>query len=270
MSHENTSDPHSDAAARSLNPRVSDRSPGPGKRRGSRLLEIALLILVPLVLLAIFHHFAPARPRSEERSQPLPLTFTSGDEAARLGEIRQAVERDPEDWLGAISYLRDFIVAANDPALKKRAVAWKNALEGLSEEKTYRVRLGKFRLSRDAYNEQFNESFEPGDPDVYLRVQRTRDGREETVYSGRDFALEGWSGEWSSVMPPDGASDTFTFSWRKGEPIRVSLMERDMLGDNVIADYVSGSGLSIILVSSPRISARGHIVDLESDFALGK
>ncbi len=111
---------------------------------------------------------------------------------------------------------------------------------------------------------------DPGDPDVYLRVQRTRDGREETVYSGRDFALEGWSGEWGSIRVPDGAADTFTFSWREGEPIRVSLMERDMVGDNVIADYVSSSGVSIILVSSPRISARGHIVHLESDFAFGK
>lgn len=244
-------------------------SSGPVRRRGSRLLEITLLILVPLALLAVFHYFAPTRPRTE-RPAPPALKFGSDDEAARLGEIRLAVERDPEDASGAIAHLRDFIVAANDPALKKRAVAWKNALEGTAEEKTYQVRLKRFHLSRDAYNEQFNESLEPGDPDVYLRVQRTRDGRVETVYQGRELTLEGWSGEWDSARPPEGASGTFTISWRRDEPIRVSLMEKDMAGDNVIADYVSESGLSILLVSSPRICARGHIVELESDFAFGK
>lgn len=233
-------------------------------------MEIVLLILVPLALLAVFHHFAPTRPLTEEKPpQPAPA-FESDDEAARLGEIRLAVERDPEDFSGAIVRLRDFIVGANDPALRDRAVAWKKALEATSEQKTYRVRLKRFRLSRDAYNEQFNESLEPGDPDVYIRVERTRDGREETVYRGRDLAVEGWSGEWGSARPPEGASDTFALSWRRDEPIRVSLMEKDMAGDNVIADFTCRSGLSILLVSSPRICARGHIVELESDFAFGR
>jgi hypothetical protein len=266
MSHERTSEPPPDAVASTLD----SGAPGPGRRGGSRLLEIALLIVVPLALVAIFHHFAPTRPlREEKRAEPAPA-FSSDDEAARLGEIRQAAQRDPEDWSAAISRLRDFIVVANDPALRERAVAWKKALEETAGDRTYRVRLKRFRLSRDAYNERFHESIEPGDPDVYVRVERTRAGHAETAYDGRGFALEGWSGEWDSVKPPNGASAEFTLSWRRDEPIRVSLMEKDMAGDNVIAHYVCESGLAILLVSSPRISAAGHIVELESDFAFGK
>ncbi len=239
-----------------------------GKRRPSRLLEITLLILVPLAALAISHRFAPTQPRVE-RELRVPASFTRDDEAARLSEIRRAVERDPEHLDAAVARLRDFIVTANDASLMRRAIAWKNALT-LEEEKTYRVRLKRFQLSGEAYRSAFRESLEPGDPDVYLQVRRTREGREELVYDGREFALEGWSGEWESVAPPEGQSGGFSFSWRQGEPIRVSLVERDLMGDNTIADYVVESGLAILLVSSPRISAEGHIVELESDFAFGK
>lgn len=270
MSDERTTDPPSDSSTPPSDAEVSVSSARADARRPSRLLEITLLILVPLAILAIFHYFTPPRPAPEREPLTLPLSFTSDDEAARLSEVRQAIERNPEDVAAAVETLQDFIVAANDPSLKERAIAWKVALEQLSEEKSYRVRLKRYRLSRDAYREQFNESFEPGDPDVYVRVVRTRDGRDEVVYDGRDFALEGWSGEWESVAPPEGASDSFSFSWRTGEPIRVSLMEKDVAGDDVIADYVCPSGLSILFVSSPRISAEGHIVELESDFAFGK
>lgn len=268
MKSETASDSHSDSAG--TEPGFSIGSGRDRGRRPSRALEITLLIFVPLALLAIFHHFAPTRPRSAETPVTPPISFTSDDEAARLGEIRQSVERNPDDWSRAALLLRDFIVTANDPALRERAIAWKNALEQLDEERTYRVRLRKFRLSRDAYERAFNTWLEPGDPDVYVKVFRRRDGRDEVVYDGRDFVLESWSGEWDSARVPEGATDSFGLSWKKGEPIRVSLMERDMAGDNVIADYVSDSGLSILLVSSPRISAEGHIVELESDFPFGK
>lgn len=268
MKGEIASDPRPDSPGTdSGTPSDSGRRHG---RRASRALEITLLIFVPLALLAIFHHFAPTRPRSDETTNTMPLSFTSDDEAARLSQIRQTVERNPGDWSGAVAALRDFIVTANDPALRERAIAWKKALDSLDEERTYRVRLRKFRLSRAGYEQELNSWLEPGDPDVYLKVFRRRDGRDEVVYDGRNFVLEGWGGEWDSARVPEGATDSFSFSWKRGEPIRVSLMEKDMAGDNVIADYVCDSGLAILLVSSPRISSDGHIIELESDFAFGK
>ena len=251
----------------------SAASPPPSSdpvRRAAWWGEVILLIMVPLVIFAVVHKFAPTGdPNPELVPSPTPAPFLAyGEEAAELSAIRQEIERQPRDVAAAIASLRDFVVRADDSALKERALRWKRALEASKNEHDYQVRLKRFLLNEEAYKSRFNSIFEPGEPDVFVRVFRTRDGEEELVYDDSGTVVEGWSGNWDAPERREVA--TFNLSWKIDQPIRVELLEADVFADDVIAEYRIDRGLSILLLSSARISVDGDIVEFESTFEFGR
>jgi hypothetical protein len=78
--------------------------------------------------------------------------------------------------------------------------------------------------------------------------------------------VDGWSHDWSDK--PE--SPTFRLEWGRGDHLRVDLREKDIFGDDTIAQYELGGELSILLLSSPRLSEEGHALELGSDFEFGK
>ena len=164
------------------------------------------------------------------------------------------------------SLLRGFRAKANDRGLRDLARRWESALPTSAEPAAFEIRWKRYRIQKGSYRKALNARLEPGQPDIYVRVFRTRDGSDERVFDSSGQAVEAWAFDWSEK--PE--YPTFTLDWAKGDFLRVELREKDVFGDNTIATYELGGELSILLLSTPRTGTKGHAIEFESSFGFGK
>jgi hypothetical protein len=237
------------------------------------LVLIPVLALVSALCLVWFQEddggaVAPAAATQAAARRAGEPAVISRDEALRLGEMRRAIESGTLDIPAALALLNSFVAEADDLGLREKAIGWRDALASASQRREYEVRLKGFAIDRDAYRERFHSRFEPGNPDVYVRVYHTVDGREARVFDTSEETVEAWTHVWKPSA--EAAVPSFRIRWRAGDGIRVELREADVLGDNTIAEFRADGGCSIFVLSSPRKSAEGHEIEIDSDFPFGK
>ena len=228
--------------------------------------------VVPLSILALVAgavwvgRHGPFAPASPARDSAVAFPEGSRDEAAELAAIRRRIETEPVTVEEAAAELRAFRARSADPTLVSLASNWEDLLPADDQPVQYRVVWKRFRIDRDAYVKAFSSWLEPGKPDVFVRVYRVHDAKEELVFDTSETPIEAWSYDFRD----HGDAPAFELNWARGDRLRIEMWDDDRFGDNRIAVYELDGELAILVLSTARKSAEGHAVEFGSSFGFGK
>ncbi|MEM7233517.1 MAG: serine/threonine-protein kinase [Planctomycetota bacterium] len=241
-------------------PRSQGAKPIPVRRPRSRIKLLAYVL--PIALAGVAYGILQW---ASEPSAELARDYGIGAsvEARRLSEIRRRLETEPVSLQEAQNAFGRFQTRSRDVELLAIARRWAAALPREGATQRYRLSWLKYRLHRDAYLKAQYSILEPGRPDVYLRVFRTRDGKTTRLFDTSPHAVESWSHTFPMTGPP-----SFDFEWRPGDTFAVELWDKDQFGDNRLAKYEYGGELALLLLSSVQTSKDGHVVELKTNFTL--